>query len=64
METLLGKISSRRKHPWHIIDPMLLDKHKKTRRRMVDIAREFGIPYRQVTNRKYWLLYRQPNQKR
>jgi hypothetical protein len=38
-----------RKHPWDKIDPMLFD--GKTR--MADIAREFKIGYRSITNRKY-----------
>jgi DNA-binding CsgD family transcriptional regulator len=38
-----------RKHPWNKIDPLLLERKIS----MAEIARKFGIPYRQVTNRYY-----------
>lgn len=38
-----------RKHPWHKIDPQLLSGEVS----MKSISVKFGIPYRQVTNRKY-----------
>lgn len=38
-----------RKHPWEKIDPILMSRKKK----MAEVAREWGIPYRQVTNRYY-----------